>query len=162
MDAAFTYSLYGVAVILLGVSVVKDRKKTALALKRAWKMFINVLPQFVSILLLVGLLLTITTSDTIQLVIGAESGFAGMLITSLLGAIAFVPVLVAFPLAAELLQNGAGITQIVVFLSTLTMVGLVTLPIEIKYLGKKAAILRNVLTFLFAFAVAYMIGAVLV
>ena len=162
MDAAFTYSLYGVAVILLGVSVVKDRKKTALALKRAWKMFINVLPQFVSILLLVGTLLTITTSDTIQLVIGAESGFAGMLITSLLGAIAFVPVLVAFPLADELLQNGAGITQIAVFLSTLTMVGFVTLPIEIKYLGKKAARLRNVLAFLFAFAAAYMIGAVLV
>ena len=46
MDAAFTYSLYGVAVILLGVSVVKDRKKTALALKRAWKMFINVLPVY--------------------------------------------------------------------------------------------------------------------
>lgn len=161
MDAAFTYSLYGVAAVLLGVSFVKDKKKTALSLKRAWKMFANVLPQFIAILLLVGLLLAVVTPETIQRVIGAESGFAGMLITSLLGAIALVPVLVAFPVAAELLQNGAGITQIAVFISTLTMVGFVTLPMEIKYLGKKVAVLRNVLAFLFAFVTAFIIGAVL-
>ena len=112
MDSAFTYSLYGVAVVLLGISFVKDRKKTALSLKRAWKMFVNVLPQFIAILLLVGFLLAVVTPETIQKVIGAESGFFGMLITSLLGAIALVPALIAFPVAAELLNNGAGVTQI--------------------------------------------------
>lgn len=162
MDAIFTYSLYGVAAILVGVSFVKDKKKTALSLKRAWKMFINVLPQFVAILLLVGLLLAVATPDTIQRVIGADSGILGMLISSLLGAVTFVPVLVAFPVAAELLSNGAGVTQIAVFISSLTMVGFVTLPMEITYLGKKAAILRNVFAYLFAFATAFIIGAVLV
>ena len=161
MDTAFTYSLYGVAVILLGISFVKDKKKTALSLKRAWKMFVNVLPQFVAILLLVGLLLAVVTPETIQRVIGTESGFMGMLITSLLGAIALIPALIAFPVAAELLNNGAGITQIAVFISTLTMVGFVTLPMEIKYLGKKVAVLRNVLAYLFAFATAFIIGAIL-
>lgn len=161
MDAAFTYSLYGLAAVVLGVSFVKDRKKTALSLKRAWKMFINILPQFVAILLLVGLVLAVVTPETIQRVIGAESGFLGMLITSLLGAITLVPVIIAFPIAAELLNNGAGITQIAVFISTLTMVGFVTLPMEIKYLGKKVAVLRNVLAYLFAFATAFIIGAVL-
>lgn len=144
MDAVFTYSLYGVAVVLLGISFLKDWKKTALSLKRAWKMFENVLLQFMAILLLVELLLAIVTPETIQYVIGAESGFVGMLITSLLSAIALVTV------ATELLQNGAGITQIEVFISTLTMVGFVTLPMKIKYLGKKAAIFCNVLAFLFA------------
>ena len=161
MDNIFTYSLYGVAVVLLSVSLVNDRKKTALSLKRAWKMFINVLPQFVAILLLVGLLLVVVTSGTIQHVIGAESGFFGMVVTSLLGAITLIPVLIAFPVAAELLHNGAGVAQVAVFISTLTMVGLVTLPMEAKYLGKKVAMLRNVLAFLFAFATAFLIGAVL-
>ena len=138
MDAVFTYSLYGIAAILLGVSFAKDRKKTILSLIRAWKMFIGVLPQFIAILLLIGLLLAIVTPEMIQRVIGAESGFLGMLITSLLGAVTLVPALIAFPVAAELLNNGAGITQIAVFISTLTMVGFVTLPMEIKYLGKKA------------------------
>ncbi len=161
MDNIFTCSLYGVAATLLGISFVKDRKKTALSLKRALKMFVNVLPQFMAILLLIGLLLAVVTPETIQRVIGAESGLLGMLTTSLLGAVALVPVLIAFPVAAELLNNGAGITQIAVFISTLTMVGFVTLPMEIKYLGKKAAILRNVLAYLFAFAAAYIIGVVL-
>lgn len=124
-------------------------------------MFISVLPQFVAILLLIGLLLAIVTPEMIQRVIGAESGFFGMLITSLLGAVTLVPALIAFPVAAELLNNGAGITQIAVFISTLTMVGFITLPMEIKYLGKKVAVLRNILAYLFAFATAFIIGAVL-
>jgi uncharacterized membrane protein YraQ (UPF0718 family) len=161
MNSVFTYSLYGITAILLGVSFVKDKKKTVLSLKKAWKMFINVLPQFVAILLLVGLLLAVVTPETIQHIIGTESGFLGMLIASLLGAITLVPVMVAFPVAAVLLNNGAGITQIAVFISTLTMVGFITFPIEIKYLGKKVTILRNVLAYLFAFATALIIGAVL-
>lgn len=161
MDSTFTYFIYGIAVVLLGISFVKDRKKTTLSLKRAWKMFISVLPQFVAILLFVGLLLAVVTPEVIQHIIGAETGFGGMLITSLLGAITLVPALIAFPIAAELLNNGAGITQIAVFISTLTMVGFVTLPMEIKYLGKKVAVLRNVLAYLFAFATAFIVGAIL-
>ena len=79
----------------------------------------------------------------------------------MLGAVTLVPVLVAFPVVARLLQNGAGVTQTAVFISTLTMVGFVTLPMEIKYLGKKAAVLRNALAFLFSFAAAFLIGALL-
>jgi len=161
MDSAFTYGLYGAAAVLLAVSWLKDREKTRLSLKTAWKMFVSVLPQFVSILLLVGLLLAILRPDTIRRIIGAESGFAGMLITSLLGAITLVPALIAFPIAAELLKTGAGMVQIAVFVSTLTMVGFVTLPMEIKYLGKKAALLRNLLAYLFSFVTAYLLGVML-
>ena len=161
MDNLFTYSLYGVTAVLLTISYVKDRNKTMLSLKRAWKMFINVLPQFISILFLAGLLLAAVSPETIQYVIGAHSGFRGMLTAALLGAVTLVPVLVAFPVAARLLQNGAGVTQTAVFISTLTMVGFVTLPMEIKYLGKKAAVLRNALAFLFSFAAAFLIGVLL-
>lgn len=162
MDIAFTYSLYGVAAVLLGISFIKDRKKTALAMKRAWNMFTNVLPQFIATLLLVGLLLAVVTPEAIPRIIGAESGLFGMLTASLSGAVALVPVLIAFPVAAELLENGAGIAQIAVFISTLTMVGFVTLPIEMKYLGKKAAVLRNVLAYLSAFVTAFIMGEILV
>ena len=161
MDNLFTYSLYGVTAVLLAISYVKDRNKTMLSLKRAWKMFINVLPQFISILFLAGLLVAAVSPETIQYVIGAQSGFRGMLTAALLGAVTLVPVLVAFPVAARLLQNGAGVTQTAVFISTLTMVGFVTLPMEIKYLGKKAAVLRNALAFLFSFAAAFLIGVLL-
>ena len=161
MDSAFTYSLYAVMAVLLSLSFFKDKEKTVSALKRAWTMFIGVLTQFIAILLLIGLLLAVVTPDTIQSIIGAKSGIGGMILASLLGSITLVPALIAFPIAAELLANGAGMAQIAVFISTLTTVGLVTLPMEIKYLGKKAAILRNSLAYLFAIATAFVMGAVL-
>lgn len=103
------------------------------------------LPQFIYILLLMGLLLAIFDADTIRSYIGAESGLTGMVISALTGSISLIPALIAFPVASELLNNGAGIMQIAVFISTLTTVGFVTVPIEIKYLGKKIALLRNIL-----------------
>lgn len=160
MDPFFTGALYVLTAILLGISFRKDRGKTMRSFQKAWNMFVNVLPQFLAILLLVGLLLAAITPGTIKQVVGAESGFGGMILAALLGAVTLVPVLVAFPVAAGLLQSGAGVPQIVVFISTLTMVGIVTLPVEIKYLGKKAAVLRNVLSFLFAFVTASLMGMV--
>lgn len=47
----FTAILYGVAGTGLIISFFKDRKKTKMALKKAWKSFENILPQFLSVLL---------------------------------------------------------------------------------------------------------------
>ncbi|MDD5077172.1 MAG: permease, partial [Sphaerochaetaceae bacterium] len=54
--------------------------------------------------------------------------------------------------------QGAGITQIAAFISSLMMVGVVTLPLEIEYFGRKAAIIRNAAAFLFSFIVALVVG----
>lgn len=158
MNTIFVILMYVISAILLMISFLKDRKKTKQAIHKAWKMFMKVLPQFISIILVVGLLLAMITPETIRSIIGTESGFMGMLMAALLGAITLVPVLVAFPIAAQLIQNGAGIMQIAVFISTLTMVGIVSMPMEIKYLGRKTAILRNALSFLFAFLTAWIMG----
>lgn len=124
-------------------------------------MFLNVLPQFLVIVLIVGPLLAILEPETIQSIIGAKTGILGVVISSLLGSVVIVPAIIAFPIASELLQNGAGLMQITVFISTLTMVGFVTLPLEIRYLGKKTAVMRNALTFLFSLIGAFVVSAVL-
>lgn len=162
MDAVFTYTFYGLAVVLLTLSFIKDRHKTQLSLKKAWNMFLNVLPQFVAILLFVGLAFAVLSPEIIKRIIGEETGFTGMLISAFIGAITLVPVMIAFPIVAELLKNGAGIVQMAVFISTLTRVGLFTIPMEVKYLGRKAAILRNVLAFLLSFISAYVLGVLLI
>lgn len=125
-------------------------------------MFTGVLPQFVAILLFVGFALAVLSPETIRRLIGEETGFIGMLLASLVGAVSLVPVMIAFPIVAELLENGAGIIQMAVFVSTLTTVGLITIPIETKYLGKKIAVLRNMLAFAFSFITAYLMGVFLI
>lgn len=157
MEGVFFYSLAGV---LLLVSFIKSRSKTKMGLKKAWKAFENILPQLLVVLLIVGLMLAVLNAVLISKLIGRESGIVGILLAAIFGSITMIPPFVAFPTAAALLNAGAGYAQIAVFVSTLMMVGIVTLPLEIKYFGVKTAIGRNVLAFLFSFIVAGIIGLV--
>jgi uncharacterized membrane protein YraQ (UPF0718 family) len=156
-----TLVLYVVTVILLGLSFWKDRKKTFMALKKGWKAFENIMPQFLAILVFIGLMLAVLSPEAISSLLGAKSGWFGMFLASLIGSITLIPGFIAFPLASALLENGAGFMQIAVFISTLMMVGIVTLPLEIKTFGKKAALTRNFLAYVFSFGVALVIGVVL-
>lgn len=155
-----TYLLYGVTAILLLISFIKDKKKTQKSLKKAWKSFENILPQFLVVILFVGVLLSVLNAEMISKVIGSSSGWLGVILAAIVGAITLIPGFVAFPTAAMLLQNGAGYMQIAAFVSTLMMVGVVTIPVEIKYFGKKLTILRNAIAFAFSFLIAFIIGMV--
>lgn len=156
-----TKVFYGLAITSLILSFCKDKQKTKMALKKAFKSFENILPQLSAILLLIGLLLSILTPEQISLLLGNKSGWFGVIIASVIGAITLIPGFVAFPLAAALLQSGAGYMQIAAFVSTLMMVGVVTIPVEIKYFGKKATIIRNSLAFVFSLIVAAIMGVLL-
>ena len=161
MKLVFTYILYALAIVGLVFSFIKDRKKTKLALMKALKSFENILPQFLSILVIIGLAFAILTPETIQKLLGANSGAWGVLAASLVGSITLIPGFVAFPLAAALLHSGAGYMQIAAFVSTLMMVGIVTIPMEMKTFGKRVTIIRNVSAYSFSLIVALVMGVVL-
>ena len=154
----FTFILYALATVLLALSFFRDRKKTKQALKKAWKAFENILPQFLAILLVIGMVLALLTPEQISRILGEETGAFGMVVAAFVGAVTLIPGFVAFPLAAALYENGGGLLQLAVFVTTLMGVGIVTLPVEMACLGKKVAILRNLLAFGFAFVVALCMG----
>lgn len=156
-----TITLYVITAVALAISLSKSKKNTLLALKKAWKSFENILPQFLSILVIIGIMLAILTPNQISGLLGSDSGWLGVLFAAILGSITLIPGFVAFPLAAALLQNGAGYMQIAAFISTLMMVGLVTFPIEISYFGRKATFIRNSLAFIFSLIVAFVMGGLL-
>lgn len=60
----------------------KDQKKTRKALKKAWKAFENILPQFLGIIILVGILMSVFNADLISRVIGNSSGWLGVSLSS--------------------------------------------------------------------------------
>lgn len=157
-----SYIFYGLAIVLLIFSFIKDKKKTKMALKKAWKAFENILPEFLVVILLVGFLLAVLNAETISKIIGSESGWVGVILAAIIGSVTLIPAFVAFPTAALLLENGAGYMQIAAFVSTLMMVGIISLPVEMKYIGKKISVLRNVLAFFFSLIVALIIGMVVV
>ena len=156
----FTKFLYGAAILWLLISFVKDKEKTKLALKKAWRSFENILPSVLAILLLIGFILTFLDAQAISSLLGSGSGILGMVIAAAVGCVTLIPGFVAFPLAASLLAAGAGYAQIAIFISTLMMVGVATLPLEIKCFGKRAAIKRNVLSLIFALITSCVVGVV--
>lgn len=157
----FTMGLYFLMFILLLISLIKSREKTLLALKKAWKSFENILPLFLSILFIIGIMLAILSPQVISKIMGHQSGILGLVLAALIGSCTVIPGFVTFPLAATLLKNGAGMAQITMLISTSVMVGVITIPIESKYLGKKATYVRNSLALVFSFAIAFVMGVLI-
>lgn len=156
-----TAALYLFTAVLLFLSFRKDRQKTRQSLKKAWKSFENILPQFLSILVLIGIMLAVLDRETITRLLGAESGAAGMAVAALIGSVTLIPGFIAFPLAASLLSSGAGYGQTAMFLTTLMMVGLVTLPLETTFFGRRLAVMRNALAFVYAVISSVILGVLL-
>lgn len=151
---------YALTIVLITISYFKDKSKTKQALKKAWKSFENILPQMLGILTSVGIIIAFLNPEIISNIIGSSSGWLGVILAAAVGSITLIPGFVAFPTAAILLQNGAGYMQLGAFISTLMMVGVMTMPVEIKFFGKKSTFLRNALAFSFSFIVAFVIGKV--
>ena len=151
---------YGLAIGLVILSFLKDKSKTKQALMKAWKSFENILPQMLGIITSVGIIIAFLNPDRISTIIGGSSGWFGVILAAVVGSVTLIPGFVAFPTAAILLENGAGYMQLGAFISTLMMVGLMTIPMEIGYFGKKSTLLRNGFAFLFSFIVAFIIGKV--
>jgi len=139
--------LYAATAFLLLLSVAFSRQKTLKALKTGTMMFVNLLPPFLSILMLVAIVLTLLGPQTIQNWLGNNSGPVAYLVAALTGAIALIPGFVAYPMAGMLVKNGVAYPVIAVFMTTLMMVGIVTLPLEKKFFGMKLALTRNALNF---------------
>jgi uncharacterized membrane protein YraQ (UPF0718 family) len=144
--------------IVLIVSFILDNKKTILGLKKGWKMLFSILHPFLNILILISFVLFFIPDTLIVKYLGANSGWLGFTIAAIIGSITLIPGFISYPLAATLLKQGATYAVVAVFMTTLMMVGIVTLPLEIKYLGKKAAIFRNVLNFVAAIIIGILMG----
>lgn len=138
----------------------KSPQKTKKALKIAWKSFVRILPMMLTIIGLIGLMLTFISPETIKFVFSNQHWWSTSL-AALLGSILLMPAFIAFPLAASLLREGAGLMPIAAFVTTLTMVGIVSVPMEISIFGKRYTFLRNALSFVAAIIIALIMGSVL-
>jgi len=131
-----TFALYIIAAVAVAVSIIKDRKKTVLALRKAWKAFEGILPEFLVVLVLIAVILAMLDTATQSRLMGSSSGIWGILAASFVGAITLIPGFIVFPAAAALLAGGARVVQIAAFVSSPMMVGIVPLPMEMQYFGR--------------------------
>lgn len=156
-----SFTMYLIAFVLLIISFINDKNKTKKALKISYKSLVKLLPSVLPMMLFIGISLSVLNPSLISKLIGSSSGVFGIVLSLVLGSVAFIPSFVTFPLGANLLSHGAGYPQIAGFISALMAVGIVSLPIEIKYFSKKSAILRNSLGLLASIIFATIIWSVM-
>jgi len=64
---------YVLAITLLAFSFFTDMAKTGKALRKAWKSLESILPQFLGIIVLIGIVLAVFDPNTVQRLIGSSS-----------------------------------------------------------------------------------------
>lgn len=157
----FTIAIWIITLCLLLFSYVKDRNKTNDSLKKAFFMGRGMALSIFAVIFAIGFILAIIPPDKISAIIGKQNVLVATIAAATFGTITLIPAFIAFPLIGTLSQAGVGIMPSVAFLTTLTMVGVVTFPLEKKEFGTKFAITRNALSFVFAIIISLIMEVLL-
>ncbi len=157
----FTKVFWAITLLWFAGSMIKDRKKTLDSVKMSTGMMKGMGSEIVAILFLIGLILTFIPPETIKQFMGGSNVLLSTVVFAFVGSITLIPAFVAFPLAGSLMDSGASIVPVVAFITTLTMVGVVTFPLEKKEFGVKFTITRNLLSFAFAIIIALVMGVLI-
>ena len=152
------YWLYALTGVALLISLIINRDKTIKALRIFYKRFINILPAFLIMLILVSVVLFLVPDIVISKYLGAENKIVGVLLASFLGSVTLMPGFIAFPLAGILPKKGVAYMVLSAFTTTLMMVGVLTYPIEKQYFGARVTVMRNTISLLIALIVAVVTG----
>ncbi len=156
-----TIIVNGIAVAAIIAAFIKDRQKAAAGIKGGLVSLLFLAPLMLLIVIVIGLIMTFLPPSAITAAVGDEAGIKGILTSTAIGAVIHVPAIIGFPIAASLLSAGASVSAAAAFITSLTMIGIVTLPIEIKELGVRFAVIRNVSALILAVCIALLVGVIL-
>ena len=157
----FTLGLWIVTLLVLVFSFIKSFDKTLESLKMAFSLGRSMILSILNIILAIGLILAFLPPENIAAFVENQNPIVATLFAAIFGTITLIPAFIAFPLVGSLVNASVGLVPAVAFLTTLTMVGIVTFPLEQKEFGLKFALTRNLLSFGFALVIAFAMGVIL-
>jgi len=152
------YYLYIATGFALLLSFIINREKTFKAVKIATHRFVNILPAFLGMLILVSIVLFLIPDKAVSHYFGKNNIFIGVFFAFFFGSITLMPGFIAFPLCGILLKKGVLYMVLSAFSTTLMTVGVLTYPIEKEYFGVRLTIVRNIVSLFIALVVALMTG----
>jgi uncharacterized membrane protein YraQ (UPF0718 family) len=120
---------------------------------KALKSFVVMLPVLLGVILLIGLFKVYITPELISSVFIGNL-FQDTLLGSVIGSVSAGNPITSYIIGGELLKEGVSLFAVTAFIAAWVTVGLIQLPAEASILGKRFALTRNVLSFIFAILVA--------
>lgn len=139
--------LFIITGVLLLISFIINKQKTFEGLKKGGMQFLKLLPTLLSVIILVSIAMHFIPEKTLIQYFGDRAGVLGYLSASIVGSISLIPGFISYPMAGMLLESGVGYGVLALFITTLKMVGIMTIPMEAKYFGMKVTLQRNTLSF---------------
>jgi uncharacterized membrane protein YraQ (UPF0718 family) len=140
------------------ISFIANRRKTWDGIKRGLSMFLKLLPLLLWMLSLVSVILFFIPNETLVEYMGESAGVAGWFTAALLGSVSLIPGFIAYPLCGILIKSGVAYSVIAVFITTLMMVGIITLPVEARFFGWKTSLIRNSLSLVAALFIGFLMS----
>lgn len=148
------------ALLAVSISWSKDRDRTLSALKKSLRSLLALVRPILAMTAMVGLTLALIPPAQLSKLF-AVHGTIGFVLIALVGAMVTMPAPIAFPLAGTLLGLGVSLSALAAFITTLTMVGIVTAPLEAQHFGRRFTWTRQALSFALALAIGGIMGEVL-
>lgn len=143
------------------ISFYFDKEKTILGLKKGMMQFAKILPTLLSMIILISVILFFLSDDFFIEHLGKDAGFNAYFSAAAIGSISLIPGFISYPLSSILLKSGVSLSVIAVFITTLKMVGIITIPIEARYFGLKTALLRNIISLIGALIVGIIMALII-
>jgi uncharacterized membrane protein YraQ (UPF0718 family) len=137
------------AIVLLYIGYQKGGGEHIIGLKSAGNLLLQIIPLLILAFIVAGMIQVLVPVQLISRWIGAESGWRGILMGTLMGAIAPGGPYVSMPVAAGLLRVGASTGTMVAFLTSWSLWAVTRLPMEIGIMGWKFTLIRLACTFFF-------------
>ncbi len=137
-----------------------DKSKFKTILNKTWKAFRFVIPIILSVLLIVAFAQAVIPVESYKKIFTGNL-FWDPLIGAVLGSVSLGNPIVSYVISDGLLNNGVSVIAVTAFIVSWVTVGIVQLPAEAFYFGKRFAIVRNVSSFFGAILIGILIGFLL-
>ncbi len=130
------------AIVLLFISYQKGGGEHIQGLKITGNLLMEIAPLVVLSFIVAGMIQVLIPQEIISKWVGAESGFRGILIGTVVGSLAPGGPIVSMPIAAGFLRAGASIGTIVAFMTAWSLLGVARMPMELGIMGWQFTLIR--------------------
>jgi uncharacterized membrane protein YraQ (UPF0718 family) len=146
-----------VALILAGVTWQQGGiPLTLLGIQRGGKFLLRVLLLLIAAFLTAGMIQALVSKEMVTRWLGAGSGWRGLSLACLGGALIPGGPYVYYPIAGALLNTGAGIGVLVSFVTAKNLWSVSRLPMEFALLGSNLTLIRYGITFIVPLILGYL------
>lgn len=160
-DMIRDWLILGAALIVMAalLMIFPDKSGPVISTSKEYLMeMVWILP---AVMVLMGLFKIWISKDLVVKYLGKTSGFKGLILAIALGSTPTGPLYVAYPLAAAMLEKGARVMNIIVFLSAWACIKIPQEMVELQFLGLNFMITRLILTIISVTAMGFIIEQVI-